>query len=471
MRWWLGLIAGPALALAACGGSDDDSEPASVTGAPAAERAADESQSQAAEEPESDAAAAESEAVGGLRRGRLRAGRCRGEDPFDPDAADLTQLIFWTIEDSLVTLRLNLPPDKQRLIDQLLGSDSPAVDKYVVDLAGFPNPYRLQVIDYLRARYETPPYNTVFDFPALFQFDPSDTDTDAYVRFKQALFAGQFADMAALMDPDFPRTIDARQVMWGGVRVDGIPPLEFPVQVTAEDAARWINDSDEVIGVEVSGDVRAYPIRIIAWHEMVNDTIGGIPVSLAYCTLCGAAILYDGRVGGEVYRFGTSGLLYRSNKLMYDRTTRTLWNQFTGEPAWGPLVGEGIRLDVVPVVLTTWGDWHERHPESTVLSIETGFDRDYGPGVAYAEYNSSPETWFNVPAQDDRLPPKEEVYVVRLDATLAVYPTERLAALGFVQETVGGTALVVVATGDGAGGRAYASAGWSSLGPIRRQGR
>ena len=210
--------------------------------------------------------------------------------------------------------------------------------------------------------------------------------------------------------------------------------------------------------------MRAYPIRIIAWHEMVNDTIGGIPVSLAYCTLCGSAILYDGRVGGEVYRFGTSGLLYRSNKLMYDRTTRTLWNQFTGEPAWGPLVGEGIRLDVVPVVLTTWGDWHERHPESTVLSIETGFDRDYGPGVAYAEYNSSPETWFNVPAQDDRLPPKEEVYVVRLDATLAVYPTERLAALGFVQETVGGTALVVVATGDGAGGRAYASAGVEFVG-------
>ena len=217
MRWWLGLIAGPALALAACGGSDDDSEPASVTGAPAAERAADESQSQAAEEPESDAAAAESEAVAASEEDASAPAAVAAEDPFDPDAADLTQLIFWTIEDSLVTLRLNLPPDKQRLIDQLLGSDSPAVDKYVVDLAGFPNPYRLQVIDYLRARYETPPYNTVFDFPALLPVR-SVGYGHGRVRAVQAgaVRGASSRDMAALMDPDFPRTIDARQVMWGG---------------------------------------------------------------------------------------------------------------------------------------------------------------------------------------------------------------------------------------------------------------
>ena len=118
--------------------------------------------------------------------------------------------------------------------------------------------------------------------------------------------------------------------------VDGIPPLEAPRFVTADAAQDWINPRDDLIGVVVNGDARAYPIRIIAWHEMVNDTIGGIPVSLAYCTLCGSAIVYDDRIGDTVNDFGISGLLYRSNKLMYDRQTDTLWEQFSGRPAWGP---------------------------------------------------------------------------------------------------------------------------------------
>ncbi|PZC43455.1 MAG: Protein of unknown function (DUF3179) [Chloroflexi bacterium] len=416
MRWWLGLLAAVALVVAACGGGDDGP---------------------------SDATAAAN---------------------FDPDANDLTSLISWGRADSLIVVRDNLSAEQQALFAQLMASELPGLDKYVVDLAAFPNPYRLQVISYLRARFETAPFSTVYDFPEIFNFDPSDSDTDAYIAFKQALFAGQYTDMAAMMDASFPRTIDVREVLWGGVEVDGIPPLEFPDQVRPEEAVRWINDTDEVIGVAINGDVRAYPIRIISWHEMVNDTIGGVPVSLTYCTLCGSAILYDGRVGGEVYRFGTSGLLYRSNKLMYDRTSRTLWNQFTGEPAWGPLVGAGIRLTSMPVVYTTWGEWLAANPETTVLNIKTGFTRDYGPGGAYAEYTESDETIFRVPVEDDRLAPKAVVYVVRLDATLAVYPTERLAALGFVQETVDGTALVVVATGDGAGGRAYASAGVEFVG-------
>ena len=229
--------------------------------------------------------------------------------------------------------------------------------------------------------------------------------------------------------------------------------------MTAEAASSWINDSDEVIGIEINGDARAFPIRIIAWHEMVNDTIGGVPVSLAYCTLCGSAILFDGRVGADVYRFGTSGLLYRSNKLMYDRTTRTLWNQFSGKPAWGPLVGRGIRLEVLPVVLTTWGDWRARHPESIVLSIETGFARDYGPGVAYKDYNASPGTWFNVPFRDERLGAKDDVYVVRVGEALTAYPTALLAQRTLVHDEVGGLPIVVVATAGGGGGRSYETGG------------
>ena len=282
----------------------------------------------------------------------------------------------------------------------MLGADSPAIDKYVVDLSAFPNPYWGQVLDYLNRRFGED-HRTVYEYSEIFDFDPQDSATPAYLRFKQALFGSQFEDMAEMMNPEAPIVIDAREIMWGGVRVDGIPPLEFPTQVLPAEAAEWINDSDIVVGVEIDGDARAYPIRIIAWHEMVNDTIGGVPVSLAYCTLCGSPILFDGRVGSEVYRFGTSGLLYRSNKLMYDRNTRTLWNQFSGRPAWGPLVGQDIRLKVLPVVVTTWGDWFVRHPDTTVLSINTGFVRDYGPGVAYNDYFNSPLTWFNVPVEDE----------------------------------------------------------------------
>ncbi len=403
---WLGLIAALALALAACGGADRPD--------PAA---------------------------------------------FDPDAHDLTQLVIWERSDSLILVRQNLPPAQQDLIDQLLASELPGLDKYVVDLAAFPNPYRLQVIDYLRARYRTPPYTIVFNYPQIFDFHPADSDTDAYIAFKRALFGALYPRMAAMMDPGAPRLIDAREVLWGGVEVDGIPALEFPSQVSAQDAAAWINDSDRVIGVAINGDVRAYPIRIIAWHEMVNDTVGGLPVSLAYCTLCGAPILYDGRAGDAVYRFGTSGLLYRSNKLMYDRTTETLWNQFSGEPVWGPLAGRGIRLTPLPAVRTTWGEWRRAHPGSTVLDIQTGFSRDYGPGVAYADYNASPDPLFYVPVRDDRLPAKAEVYVVRLPNAVAVYPVARLAELVLIQERVGGVGLVVVATADGLGGRAYESGG------------
>ena len=282
-----------------------------------------------------------SELIKSRRSSRKKQTQADPDAPFHPDTADLTQLVFWGPLDGYFGLRLRIPDSLQLLLERLLGSDAPAVDGYVIDLAAFPNPYRGQVMEYLRERYDTEELLTIFDYPEIFDFDPSETVTLPYLRFKQALFAGQFTDMAAMMDPDAPLTIDPREVMWGGVRVDGIPPLESPAQLRPEQAADWINDSDEVIGIEINGDARAYPIRIIAWHEMVNDTIGGVPVSLAYCTLCGSAILYHGRVGAEVYRFGTSGLLYRSNKLMYDRTTRTLWNQFSGQPAWGPLVGQG----------------------------------------------------------------------------------------------------------------------------------
>ena len=128
------------------------------------------------------------------------------------------------------------------------------------------------------------------------------------------------------------------EIAWGGVLVDGIPALDNPRMTTAS-AASYLNPDDPVFGVEINGDARAYPLRIANWHEMVNDVVGGVPVSLAYCTLCGSGILFDGRVAGraEPFTFGSSGLLYRSNKLMYDRQTDSLWEQLAGHPVTGSL--------------------------------------------------------------------------------------------------------------------------------------
>ncbi len=327
---------------------------------------------------------------------------------------------------------------------------------YLIDLSAVPVPYSRYA--YLELIHKVPdhPY-PIFPLTEGLGMRTAEDDTPLYVEFKHRLITGIQKEMGEFVDPAKPRTLSAQEVFWGGVRVDGIPPLESPSFVTPEQAAEWIGPKDRVIGVEINGDARAYPRRIIDWHEMVNDTIGGVPVSLAYCTLCGSAILYDGRVGDEVYRFGTSGLLYRSNKLMYDRATRTLWDQFVGEPVWGDLVGSGIQLDVLPVVHTTWDEWLAEHPDTLVLDIDTGHYRDYGEGVAYARYFASSGLMFPVPDRSGPIAVKDSVYAVRLHGQVVGYPILLLGKEDFLEDEIGGDAVVVFATADRSGGRAYAA--------------
>jgi hypothetical protein len=264
-------------------------------------------------------------------------------------------------------------------------------------------------------------------------------------------YAGWKADQLAIIDPEFrrfiyedvPTTIRLDEVVWGGVAVDGIPALDNPTQISP-DEADYIMPEELVFGVAIDGDVRAYPLRIMNWHEMFNDVVGGTPVSLAYCTLCGAGILYDTTVDGEVYTFGSSGFLFRSNKLMYDRNTDSLWNQLTGEPVTGPLVGSGIKLDILPVTLTTWEDWLSDHPDTTVLSLDTGFTRVYEVGAAYGEYFASPETMFPVAGVPDDLLTKDLVYALNLDNTPKAYPLDLLAEERVTNDTLAGQEVVLV---------------------------
>ncbi len=263
-------------------------------------------------------------------------------------------------------------------------------------------------------------------------------------------------EMLSIIDPRFadflqdehPGNIRVEEIQWGGVRVDGIPALDNPTMLTAGEAD-YVNSNDAVFGIFLNGEARAYPLRILDWHEMANDVVGGVPVSLAYCTLCGAAVAFDGRApDGNTYDFGSSGFLFRSNKLMYDRQTNTLWNQLTGEPVLGELADSGIQLGILPVVLTTWEEWLALHPDTLVVDIDTGFNRDYRPGAAYGDYFAYDDTMFPVWQRNDRLQPKDQIYAVRINDVPRAYPIELLAAEKVVNDELGGEAIVLVAPGE-----------------------
>jgi hypothetical protein len=159
----------------------------------------------------------------------------------------------------------------------------------------------------------------------------------------------------------------------------------------------------------VGGEARAYPKRILAWHEMARDTLGGVKLAVVYCTLCGTVIPYESVVDGRAFTLGTSGLLYRSNKLMFDLETGSLWSTLEGRPVVGALANRSIILKYRPVVTTTWKEWRTAHPETTVLSLDTGHERDYGEGVAYRDYFSHDDLMFEAPGPDSRLKRKAEV--------------------------------------------------------------
>ena len=366
--------------------------------------------------------------------------------------ADPSTLVYWL---GNPTAGYDVPVEVDRLFETIRRSPDDRWTPFLLDLATIPTPFSERAREALANRLGDPGELRVFGWVEKRGERKPAQDAPDYLAFKQRLFSAIQPEIGAFLDPKARRDISAQEILWGGVRVDGIPPLESPKFVAPKDAAAWISVSDQVLGVEINGDARAYPRRIVDWHEMVNDTVGGVPVSLAYCTLCGSAILYDGRVGGTTYRFGTSGMLYRSNKLMYDRQTRTLWEQYTGVPVWGELAGSGIELALLPVTHTTYGEWLAEHPETKVLDIDTGFRRDYGSGVAYNEYFASPQLMFPAPRQDERLKLKEVVFAVRLDGALTAYPVKLLNERGFVTDSIAGKGIVVLATADGSGGRAY----------------
>ena len=241
---------------------------------------------------------------------------------------------------------------------------------------------------------------------------------------------------------DFSRhTVPYDEILSGGPPRDGIPPLDNPKFTTLEDASKWLGDQEPVIASELNGDARAYPLQILTWHEIVNDVVGGVPVSATFCPLCNAAIVFDRRLDGTVHDFGTSGKLRNSDLIMWDRQTESWWQQFTGEGIVGELAGK--KLTILPASITSFSDFRAASPDGKVLSVDTGFSRRYGQNP-YAGYDRADQPPFLFDGDlDGRLLPKERVATVTIGEVDAAFPFSTLEEERVVNYTVDERDLVV----------------------------
>ena len=229
-----------------------------------------------------------------------------------------------------------------------------------------------------------------------------------------------------------PGEFPADEIVPGGPSRDGIPALSDPKVLPAANAP-WPDDT-LVLGLARGAEARAYPVAILNWHELVNDTVGGVPILVTYCPLCGTGLVFDRRVGGQARQFGVSGLLYRSDVLFYDRETESLWSQIHSRAVTGSALG--TRLVMLRSEMARWGDWKKKHPNSTVLSSETGHSRDYSQ-APYSGYSTSERIYFPVPF-DKRYPAKMPTIGVRTGGAARAYPAvEVFRAGGVVEEFEG----------------------------------
>jgi len=242
---------------------------------------------------------------------------------------------------------------------------------------------------------------------------------------------------------DFSKaSVDLAEFLGGGPPKDGIPAIDAPKYESTAEAREWLSDQSPVVSLAVGDEARAYPLAILMWHEIANDTLGGTPVVVTFCPLCNTALVFERERDGVVDDFGTTGNLRFSDLVMYDRQTESWWQQATGEAIVGELTGK--RLTFLPAQIVSLADFEAAHPDGDVLSRETGFNRDYGrnPYVGYDTVDQNPFLFDGV--LDGRLPPKERVVTVAQDGEAVAFPYSELQKVGVASATVDGEELVVL---------------------------
>jgi hypothetical protein len=302
-------------------------------------------------------------------------------------------------------------------------------------------------------------------------FGDDRTQWQRWLWSKEPNLHPEFSEFKALLyepfDPSFREyfhkqrvsTIRLDEVLFSRMRRDGmIPPLTQPKHITAP-RSDALSDEELVVGIEINGKPRAYPKRMLEYHEVVLDELGGESVMGTFCGFSGMIAFYESTINGVTYKFGTSGFIYRSNKLLYDHATKSLWQSLSGLPVIGPMAGGSTRLKPLPVVITPWKTWLDAHPDTTLLSPETGFGKYYSQPTVFENYGKVEELAFPVPKLDSRLAVKAEVLAIR-----AIDPnTQQLAiAREFLQSKAvhhgesGGQQYLVV-TDPGGASRVYES--------------
>jgi hypothetical protein len=252
----------------------------------------------------------------------------------------------------------------------------------------------------------------------------------ARLRFDTLQWRTDFSTHSVPLDEIFP----------GGPAKDGIPPIDRPLFVTVDAASAWLAGREPVVVVELAGEVHAYPVQILMWHEIVNDVVGGQPVVVTYCPLCNSALVFEATLDGRVETFGTTGNLRFSDLVMYDRTTESWWQQVTGEAIVGERTGQ--RLTQIPAPMVSWDEFRAAHPAGLVLSQDTGHTRPYGVNP-YSGYDTSAAPFLYDGPADGRLAPIERVATVELGGEAWAFPFEVLRTRPVVHQDVGGRDVVV----------------------------
>lgn len=262
---------------------------------------------------------------------------------------------------------------------------------------------------------------------------------------RQTGFLGKITGQDFKIDKEKAK-IDLSKLKQGCPVKDCIPAIDNPKFISASEAEKLnqIEDEDVVFAVFHKGEAKAYPQRILNWHEIVNDSVAGDPVAITFCPLCGTAIGFE-RPSDTT--FGVSGKLLNSNLVMYDRKTETLWQQLGGEAIVGELVGQ--KLNPFPVDTLLWKDWKKLHPETKVLSQDTGYSRDYSR-YPYGTYEQDRSVYFPAEGEsDNRLHPKEIVWGIKVNGKAKAYSDKKLAEVGNLKDTVGGVSLTITRNKEG----------------------
>jgi hypothetical protein len=236
------------------------------------------------------------------------------------------------------------------------------------------------------------------------------------------------------------------QIVSGGPPPDGILSIDDPKFISIQEADKYLEDSDLVLGLNINGDVRAYPLQILVWHEILNDNVGGVPVAVTYCPLCFTNQVFnrtvvDDKGQAATLEFGTSGKLYNSNLVMYDRTNKSLWSQAMSQAIVGKLAG--VKLERMPFDVANWKEWKQLYPDSKVLSKDTGSTRPYGADP-YGDYYTNGDVLFPVSNSDDRLGLKEIVVGLENKGQYKAYKLQEIENKKILNDQVNGKPIALL---------------------------